>query len=91
MWLVQYAGVPADNCDQVLEILKAKNIPFTPVGIRPFTTEIMGLEGADLTGATMEVEYRLYDRRWVPAPHICTQCRIACEWRGINVYLVEAL
>lgn len=48
-------------------------------------------EGADLPGATMEVEYRLYDRRWVPTPHICTQCRIACEWRGINVYLVEAL
>ena len=46
MWLVQYTGTVAENTDAVMTFLKAKNIPFAPVGIRPFTTEIMGLEWA---------------------------------------------
>lgn len=50
MWLVQYSGLNPDNTDRVMEVLKAKNIPFIPVGIRPFTAEIMGLEDADLSG-----------------------------------------
>lgn len=53
MWLVQYAGIRPDNTDQVMNILKSKNIPFVPVGIRPFTTEIMGIEEADLSGPVM--------------------------------------
>jgi len=53
MWLVQYTGSVAENTDEVMTVLKAKNIPFVPVGIRPFTTEIMGLEDADLTGPVM--------------------------------------
>jgi len=47
--------------------------------------------GACLLGATMEVLYTLHDARWTPAPHICTQCRVTCDWNGINVYLVEAM
>lgn len=47
--------------------------------------------GADVLHGTMEVEYLLYDLRWTPAPHICTQCRLLCDWHGINVYLVESL
>ena len=53
MWLVQYTGSVAENTDAVMTVLKAKNIPFVPVGIRPFTTEIMGLEDTDLTGPVM--------------------------------------
>jgi hypothetical protein len=53
MWLVQYAGMRNDNTDTVMLALKAKGVPFTPVGIRPFTSEIMGLEGVDLSGPVM--------------------------------------
>jgi hypothetical protein len=52
-WLVQYSGVNVTNTDHIMTILKAKNIPFVPVGIRPFTTEITGLEDADLSGSVM--------------------------------------
>lgn len=44
MWLVQYAGMRPENTDEVMSVLKAKNIPFKAVGIRPFTTELMGLD-----------------------------------------------
>lgn len=53
MWLVQYAGMRSDNTDEVMSILTEKGIPFIPVGIRPFTAEIMGIEDADLTGPVM--------------------------------------
>lgn len=52
-WLVQYSGVDVTNTDHIMTILKAKNIPFVPVGIRPFTTEITGLEDADMSGPVM--------------------------------------
>jgi hypothetical protein len=50
MWIVEYAGVRCDHTDAVMTILKAKGIPFAPIGIRPFTTEIVGLEDYDISG-----------------------------------------
>lgn len=47
-WLVQYAGVAPDNGDEVMKVLALKGIPYRAVGLRPFDSEIMGLEGLDL-------------------------------------------
>lgn len=48
MWLVQAMGIDVRNGDKVMACLKKKSIPYIPVGVRPFSTEITGLDGVEL-------------------------------------------
>jgi hypothetical protein len=48
MWLVQAMGIDVENGDRVMEVLKVKGIPYIPVGVKPFSTEITGLDGVEL-------------------------------------------
>lgn len=55
MWLVQAMGIDATNGDKVMASLKSKNIPFIPVGVMPFSTEVTGLGGVELEAGKVMV------------------------------------
>lgn len=53
MWLVQYTDMRPTHTDEVMSVLKAKGIPYAPIGLIPFSNEIMGIDDLDLSDKVM--------------------------------------